>query len=145
MKDQWMASLDMREFHTLDKLRGSLYAYVSQYNQKIHSSLNGKSPQERYFSEPDCFHRLPEDKIDQLFLLELERRVSIDWVVTIDHIEYEVDYRFAKQRVKLRYSPDMESIYVVEADGTLTPIRLLNKVQNADIKREKPRLYGGDD
>ena len=43
MKDQWMASLDMREFHTLDKLRGSLYAYVSQYNQKIHSSLNGKS------------------------------------------------------------------------------------------------------
>ena len=145
MKDQWMAGLDMRDFHTLDKLRGSLYTYVSQYNQRIHSSLNGRSPQERYFSEPDCFLRLPEDKIDQLFLLELERRVSIDCVVTIDHIEYEVDYRFAKQRIKLRYSPDMESIYVVEADGTLTPIRLLNKVENADIKREKPRLYGGDD
>lgn len=145
MKDQWMAGLDMRDFHTLDKLRGSLYTYVSQYNQRVHSSLNGKSPQERYFSEPDCFQRLPEDKIDQLFLLELERRVSIDCVVTIDHIEYEVDYRFAKQRINLRYSPDMESIYVVEADGTLTPIRLLNKVENADIKREKPRLYGGDD
>lgn len=145
MKDQWMAGLDMRDFHTLDQLRGSLYTYVSQYNQRIHSSLNGRSPQERYFSEPDCFQRLPEDKIDQLFLLELERRVSIDCVVTIDHIEYEVDYRFAKQRIKLRYSPDMESIYVVEADGTLTPIRLLNKVENADIKREKPRLYGGDD
>lgn len=56
-----------------------------------------------------------------------------------------MDYRFAKQRINLRYSPDMESIYVVEADGTLTPIRLLNKVENADIKREKPRLYGGDD
>ena len=139
MKDQWMAGLDMRDFHTLEELRGSLYTYVNQYNQKIHSSLNGKSPQERYFSEPDCFHRLPEDKIDQLFLLELERRVSIDCVVTIDHIEYEVDYRFAKQRIKLRYSPDMEFIYVVEADGTLTPI------ENADIKREKPRLYGGDD
>ena len=37
----------------------------------------------------------------------------------------------------------MESIYVVGADGTLTPTRLLNKVQNTDIKREKPRLYGG--
>ena len=33
MKDQWMAGLDMRDFHTLDKLRGSLYTYVSQYNQ----------------------------------------------------------------------------------------------------------------
>lgn len=42
MKDQWMAGLDMRDFHTLDKLRGSLYTYVSQYNQRIHSSLNGK-------------------------------------------------------------------------------------------------------
>ena len=145
MKDQWMAGLDMRDFHTLDELRGSLHTYVSQYNQQIHSSLNGKSPQERYFSEPDCFHRLPGDQIDQLFLLELERRVSIDCVVTIDHIEYEVDYRFARQRVRLRYSPDMQSIYVVEADGTLTPVRLLNKVENADIRREKPRLYGGGD
>ena len=77
MKDQWMAGLDMRDFHTLDKLRGSLYTYVSQYNQRIHSSLNGKSPQERYFSEPDCFQRLPEDKIDQLFLLELERPLTV--------------------------------------------------------------------
>ena len=99
MKGQWMAGLDMRDFHTLDKLRGSLYAHASRYNQKIHSSLNGKGPRERCFSEPDCFHRLPEDKIDQLFLLELERRVSIDCVVTIDHIEHEVDHRFAKQRI----------------------------------------------
>jgi len=145
MKDQWMASLDMRDFHTLDELRGSLHTYVNQYNQSIHSSLNGKSPQERYFSEPNCFHRLDEDKIDKLFLLELERRVSIDSVVTIDHIEYEVDYRFAKQRIKLRYSPDMQTIYVVETDGTLTPIRLLNKTENAHIKREKPRLCGGEE
>lgn len=93
MKDQWMAGLDMRDFHTLDELRGSLHTYVSQYNQKIHSSLNGKSPQERYFSEPNCFHRLEEDKIDLLFLLELEHRVSVDCVVTSDHIEYEVDCR----------------------------------------------------
>ena len=83
--------------------------------------------------------------IYNIILLELERRVSVDCVVTIDHIEYEVDYRFTKQRIRLRYSPDMESIYVVEADGTLTPIRLFNKIENADIKREKPRLYGGDD
>ena len=145
MKDQWMAALDMRDFHTLDELRGSLHTYVSQYNQRIHSSLSGKSPQERYFSEPNCFHRLDEDRIDLLFLLELERRVSVDSVVTIDHIEYEAPYRFAKQRIKLRYSPDMETIYVVEVDGTLTPIRLLNKTENADIKREKPRLCGGEE
>ena len=33
MKDQWMATLDMRDFHSLEELRGSLYAFVQQYNQ----------------------------------------------------------------------------------------------------------------
>lgn len=94
--------------------------------------------------EPERIRRLPDDRIDQCFLLEIERRVSADCVIVIDRIEYEVDYRFAKQRITIRYSPDMKEIYVVEADGSLAPIRLLNKHENADIKRDKVRLTGGD-
>lgn len=45
MKDQWMASLDIRDFHSLDELRGSLSAFVRSYNLAPHSSLKGKSPQ----------------------------------------------------------------------------------------------------
>lgn len=145
MKDQWMASLDMRDFHTLDELRGSLHHFVLGYNQSIHSSLKGMSPQDRFFSEPELIKRLPEEQIENSFLLEIERRVSIDSVVTIDQVEYEVDYRFAKQRITLRYTPDMNEIYVVEADGTLSPIHLLNKHDNALVKRDKVRLTGGDD
>ena len=145
MKDQWMASLDMRDFHTLDELRGSLHQFVRNYNQSVHSSLKGISPQDRFFSEPELIKRLPEDQIDKSFLLEIERRVSADSVITIDQIEYEVDYRFAKQRITIRYTPDMNEIYVVESDGTLSPIHLLNKHDNASIKRDKVRLTGGDD
>lgn len=144
LKDQWMASLDMRDFHSLDELRGSLFAFVHRYNQAPHSSLKGKSPQDRFFSEPELIRRLPENVIDQSFLLEIERRVSADCVIVIDHVEYEVDYRFAKQRITLRYSPGMKEIYVVDAAGALTPIRLLNKQENASVKREKVRLTGGD-
>ena len=54
MKDQWMAALDMRDFHSLEELRGSLYAFVQQYNQSPHSSLRGCSPQDRFFSEPEA-------------------------------------------------------------------------------------------
>ena len=43
LKDQWMASLDMRDFHSLDQLRGSLFSYVQQYNQSPHSSLHGQT------------------------------------------------------------------------------------------------------
>lgn len=145
MKDQWLSSLDIRDFHSLDELRGSLLAYVQNYNQTVHSSLKGLSPQDRFFSEPDRIRRLSDEEIENSFLLELERRVSSDSVIVIDQVEYEVDYRFAKQRIKLRYSPDMKDIFIVEADGTLTPIRLLNKTENAYIKREKIHLCRGEE
>lgn len=145
MKDQWLASLDIRDFHSLDELRGNLFAYVQKYNRTVHSSLKGKSPQERFFSEPEHIRRLSDTDIESSFLLELERRVSSDSVIVIDQIEYEVDYRFAKQRIRLRYSPDMKDIFIVEADGTLTPIRLLNKTENAYIKREKIHLCRGEE
>ena len=143
MKDQWLSSLDIRDFHSLDELRGNLLAYVQNYNQTVHSSLKGLSPQARFFSEPNRIRRLSDGEIENSFLLELERRVSSDSVIVIDQVEYEVDYRFAKQRIKLRYSPDMKDIFIVEADGTLTPIRLLNKTENAYIKREKIHLCRG--
>ncbi len=145
LKDQWMATLNLRDIHSLDDLRDSLHAYVQKYNQSVHSSLNGMTPQQRYFSEANLIHKLPEESIDKCFLLEIERKVSSDSVITIDHIEYEVDYRFAKQHITLRYSPDFKDIYIVEADGTLTPIRLLNKTENAFVKRDKIKLCGGED
>ena len=145
LKDQWMAGLDMQDFHSLDELRGSLYSYVQRYNQTPHASLRGMSPQDRFFSEPEQIRRLSADDIGKDFLLKIEHRVSADCVIVIDQIEYEVDYRFARQRIRLRYSPDMKDIFVIETDGALTPIRLLNKTENALIKREKVHLCKGDE
>lgn len=144
MKDQWMSSLDIRDFHSPDELRSNLLAYVHKYNQTVHSSLKGMTPQDRFFSESERIKRLPDEQIETCFLLELERRVSSDSVIVIGQTEYEVDCRFAKQRIKLRYSPDFKDIFIVEADGTLTPIRLLNKTENAFVKREKIHLCGGN-
>lgn len=145
MKDQWMASLDIRDFHSLDELRGNLLAWVQIYNNTPHASLKGKTPQERFFSEPEQIRRLPQEQLDKDFLLEIERRVSSDSVIVIDQVEYEVDFRFAKQRIRLRYSPDMKDIFIVEPDNSLTPLRLLNKQENADVKREKIHLCRGEE
>ena len=132
-----MATLDMRDFHSLEELRGSLYAFVQQYNQSPHSSLRGCSPQDRFFSEPEQIRRLSEEDIRQNFLLEIERRVSADSVIVIDQIEYEVDYRFARQRIRLRYSPDMKDIFIVEADGTLTDPASQQNRKRIDKKRKR--------
>lgn len=145
LKDHWVAGLDMRQFHSLGQLEDSLFAYVHTYNTTPHSSLDGLSPQDRFFREPEKIRRLSQEQLDRSFLLEIQRRVSPDCVVSIDQVEYEVDARFARQKVHLRYSPDMKEIFVAEPDGTFTPIRLLNKHDNAQAKREKVRLSGGEE
>jgi hypothetical protein len=133
----------MTAFHSLDEMRLHFAEYISRYNQTIHSSLNGQTPQDRFFSEPEQIRRLSGDAIEKSFLLEVERRVSSDNVVKIGTIEYEVRYRYAKQKIRLRYAPDMSVVYVVETDNELTPIRLLNKQENAKVKRERVRLSEG--
>ena len=142
---QYLSSLDMRNFHSLEELRRDFAGYVSRYNQTVHSSLDDLTPQERYFKEPEQFRRLSPEQIETDFLLETERRVSADNVIVINKVEYEVHYQYAKQKLRLRYSPDMEKVFVVEPSGELTPIRLLNKQDNAIVKRERVRLSNGGD
>lgn len=144
MKDLWMSQLNMNEFSSINELASSLFKFVNNYNKTIHSSLNGKTPEDRFYEEGCLIKRLSDETIDTSFLLEYERRVSSDNVLVIDETEYEVPYIYSKQKITLRYSPDFESVYIVNKDGNeLTPIKLLNKHDNSHIKREKVRLTGG--
>ena len=144
LKQQWMSGLNMNDFKDLDELRSSMFKYVTEYNQKEHSSLNGLSPQDRFFNESSLIKRLSEDQLNHSFLLEYERRVSADNVIVLDGVEYEVDYRYSKQRITLRYSPDLSQVFIVDTlRGTLESIKLLNKHDNSKIKREKVKLTGG--
>ena len=145
LRDKWLATTNLSELSSLSAIQESLDRFVDTYNHTVHSSLNGKTPDERFFSEPEYIRRLSREEVEQNFLLEIDRRVSPDCVLTIDDVEYEVDSRYAKQRVKLRYSPDMKEIYLVENNGTLKPVRLLNKQENAQVKRQKIYLSGGEE
>ena len=142
MRLQYLATLDMNQFDSIDVMRKDFDAYVLRYNRAVHSSLNGLSPQERFFSEPEKIRRLSEFDAAHSFMMEIERRVSADGVVSIDNKEYEVHYRYAKQRIRIRYSPDFSETYIVESSGELKPIEMrpLNKKDNSLIKRQKVRL-----
>ena len=144
-KQQWMSGLNMSDYASLDELRHSLQDYVKRYNQAPHSSLENKSPSDRFFEDGPLVKRLSQEQLETSFLLEIERRVSADNVIVIDNTEYEVDYRYSKQRIVLRYSPDMRDIFLVNRHtGELDPIRLLNKHDNSHIKRQKVSLTGGE-
>jgi transposase InsO family protein len=136
MKDHWMAALNMHDYHNLDELRDSLMKYVQSYNQSPHSSLNGKTPQDRFFEESSLIIRLDEERIDKTFLLEAERRVTKDNIVVIENQEYEVDYKYAGRKLLLRYSPDLKRIYSVDrATSEMEEVRLLDKHANASGHR----------
>jgi hypothetical protein len=144
LKNQWMSNLNVSDFNSLDEFRESLLKYVDAYNKKPHSSLDGLSPEERFFNESFRIKRIPPETINTSFMLELERRVSSDSVVVLYDKLYEVDYKFAKQRITLRHLPDMKEVYLVDkATGALEPIKLLNKHENSHVMREKIRFVEG--
>lgn len=145
LKSAWLSQLNMNDFHSLDEIRDSLTQWVQKYNQTVHSSLDGKTPQERFFEESNMIIRLNEDRIEKTFLLEEERTVSIDNIIQIDNVQYEVDSRYSKQRLVIRYKPDHSKVYSVDKDtGEMEEIHLLNKIKNANHHRKKAYRFSGD-
>lgn len=143
MKDQWMAGLNMNDFHSLDELRESLFEWVQKYNQTPHSSLERKTPQERFFEESSLIIRLDEERIEKTFLLEIERKVSRDNVISIESKEYEVNYRYAGKKLLIRYSPDLKKVYSVDrSTGEMEEIKLLDKKANSTGHRKSFKFSG---
>lgn len=135
-KDHWMRAIDWNTFKSIDELETSLLVYVNNYNNTIHSSL-GMTPSERFFSESEYIKRLSEREVRECFYLEKECKVSADNVIILDKHQYEVPYIYSKQLIKIRYSYDLKDVFVVNNDGTLLEIKLVDKIANSKIKREK--------
>ena len=138
-KDHFMATYHLENHLSIEKFRKDLLEYINSYNNKIHSSLNGRTPYQRFFDGKDEVKYLTQEFIDKSFLLEIDRTVSADNVILIDQHEYEVPYKYARKRIKLRYSADLKDVYVIEDDKYIK-INLLDKVANSKVKREKPKL-----
>lgn len=131
----------MNDFKNLDELRDSLFTYVQKYNQSPHSSLEMKTPQDRFYEESTLIYRFDEDRINKTFLLEEERNVSADNVIIIDNKEYEVDYRYAGRKLLVRYSPDLSRVYSVDRkSGEMEEIHLLDKYRNGSGHRKTFRF-----
>ena len=138
MKDHFMANYNLTSKTTLEDFKRDYFEYVNTYNNSTHSSLNGKTPIERFFNSGEEVLRIDDETLDKNFLIEIKRKASIDNVIQIDNIKFEVPQKYGNKDVTLRYSNDYKSCYVVEADGTLTPITLLDKIANSKMKRAKP-------
>ena len=90
MKKQWMSKYNQSSV-SLEQVKEDLLSYVEQYNNTVHSSLNGKTPNQRFFDQADLIKYLDTNEFNEAFMVRFERQASIDRVVTINSIEYELD------------------------------------------------------
>lgn len=143
LKQQWLSGVRPADFSTLEEFRTALKSYVYRYNVTPHRGIANQTPKDVFFDDTNFIQRVEEDRMNQIFLLELDRRVSIDNVIKIDKIEYEVPSRYSRQKIKLRYSPDLNEVYVSdEHTGTLEKIDILRKTDNSKIKRTAYQFKG---
>ena len=113
LKEHWLAKINYHNFKSIEEYQTSLNDYIREYNNTIHSSLNGKTPVQRRNQDASIIKYLPEENIDRDFMLEIERKVSFDSVVLIDTKEFQVPYKYSSRKIKIRYSHDYSKAYVI--------------------------------
>ena len=144
MKKQWMSKYNQSSV-TLEQVKEDLLAYVEQYNNTVHSSLNGKTPNQRFFDQADLIKYLDTNEFNEAFMVRFERQASIDRVVTINSIEYELDPIFANKKVKFMATSDYKEIYAINPHtGIKLPVKLLDKTANAKMSRKNFSYTQGD-
>ena len=135
LKEHWLAKINYHNFKSIEEYQTSLNDYIREYNNTIHSSLNGKTPVQRRNQDASIIKYLPKENIDRDFMLEIERKVSFDSVVLIDTKEFQVPYKYSSRKIKIRYSHDYSKAYVINGNN-FEEIKLLNKIENSQIKRK---------
>lgn len=144
MKKQWMSKYNQSSV-SLEQVKDDLLSYVEQYNNTVHSSLNGKTPNQRFFDQADLIKYLDTKEFNEAFMVRFERQASIDRVVTINSIEYELDPIFANKKVKFMATSDYKEIYAINPHtGIKLPVKLLDKTANAKMSRKNFSYTQGD-
>ena len=142
MKDHFISQYHYNHMTTIDQFRIELKRYTTTYNQTVHSATH-IAPISRYQSEEPRI-LMDREEIETKFLLEVERKATIDCVVLIDKKEYEIPPKYASKKVKIRYSADLKTVYIVNPDDTLEAITPLDKLANSKVKRKRPEFNTED-
>jgi transposase InsO family protein len=130
VREQFLSELDTRLVRDLDDLNARLWAWLDQcYHARIHGSLNGLTPLQRYQRDLPRIQPLGAlaAKLDALFQHRHARSVRKDGTVSYQGQWFEVPYELAGQRVVLVVDPHRNAVLGVENEagealGQATPL-----------------------
>ncbi len=142
LKDQWMAAIDFHDFKSIDEFQKSLDDYINNYNNTVHSSLNGLTPTARFQKDIDKINFIPQEQINECFLLDINRKSTFDSIVQIDDVQFQLPPKFSNRSVQIQYSTDLKHVYVIDGDEKIEAT-VVDKISNSKIKRNQYKLSSG--
>lgn len=142
-REQFLDELDMTKLKDLGDLNARLWVWCeSIYHTRIHAGLNGKSPIERWRQElVHVRHLTPQlvERIDDLFLHRVQRRVKKDGTVSWEGILFEVNHQQVGENITLLIDPHAHKVVRAETVfGDHLSVAALNKQNNLHRARQRP-------
>jgi putative transposase len=107
-----------------------------------HDGLNGNTPLVRYQQDLPRIRTLGEyaERIDQLFLHRVNRKVRKDGTLSYCSRQFEVPYELSGKTIRLLVDPHRKEVVGIEDEEgkSLGAVTLLDVVANSRRKRRKP-------
>ena len=138
IKEGWMYGKYWNLYKSLEDLNKDYDKYLyEQYNNKKHSEIDDTPNNRWHKGIEETKHRIiGEDKLEEAFMHEIERKVNKDRTVNIDNKLYEAPSIYKLQKVKVRYYiKDEEEIWIYEENERKEKLKRLDKHENSEIKR----------
>lgn len=142
-REQFLGEIDINKISSLGDLNARLWAWIDQiYHVRKHRGLNDKSPIDRWREDLVNVRQLgfKANKIDDIFCHRTPRMVRKDGTIYWEGKVFEVDFKYAGDKVVLVIDPhEHKALYIESAKGeALGPVVILDRISNLSRKRSRP-------
>ena len=129
---------------SLEELNKRFWHWLEEdYHQRIHASLEGRTPLEVYREQLNQLTFLENPSIlDTIFLKREHRKVKADGTITLNKQLYEVPSRFIGTSIDVRL--DEKGVYIFEEDRKVAEAKLVSMKDNAYAKRVRSPFIKAD-
>ena len=120
----------------LDVLEFRIEHYLqNDYNRRVHESLSGFSPEERFLADELPLRPLENaDESRQFFIITKRRKVSRDNVVMVGRVPYEMPKGYAGKTVEVHHHLLDRTVFALH-EGRLVELARVDVILNAKTRR----------
>jgi len=144
LRAAFLGTLKINDVKDLEDLNARLWAYVEgEYHHMHHGGLTDESPLEAW-ARTATHVRFPDPRVDldEMLLMEAQRRVNQDRTISLNGKLFEVDASLMGKKVTLRFDPSKphSPIHVYDDKVRVGDARPLDIHLNATLPRDNKSL-----